>query len=78
MENAKVLPKGQITIPIGIRKKLNIKTGDIVYLEDTKNGVIIRKGQTLFDVAGSIELKKEIADKELIKKARKKIGENNA
>lgn len=40
MELAKVTIRGQITIPIGIRKKLNIKDGDkVVFIEE--NGKII-------------------------------------
>ncbi|MDR2574753.1 MAG: AbrB/MazE/SpoVT family DNA-binding domain-containing protein [Desulfovibrio sp.] len=35
MELAKVLPKGQITIPAAIRKKLDLKEGDkILFIED--------------------------------------------
>lgn len=40
MELAKVTSKGQITIPISIRKKLQVKEGDkILFVED--NGKII-------------------------------------
>jgi antitoxin PrlF len=35
MEIAKVTSKGQITIPVEIRKKLNLKNGDkVVFMED--------------------------------------------
>ncbi|MDR0355583.1 MAG: AbrB/MazE/SpoVT family DNA-binding domain-containing protein [Deltaproteobacteria bacterium] len=35
MEVAKITGKGQITIPIGIRKKLGVKEGDkVVFIED--------------------------------------------
>ena len=35
MEISKVTSKGQITIPIEIRKKLNLKTGDkVVFIEE--------------------------------------------
>lgn len=73
MENVKILPKGQITIPVEIRKKLNIKEGDIVSLENTPDGIIMKKGITLFDVAGSLKLKKNISNEELIKDARNRI-----
>ncbi len=73
MENVKILPKGQITIPVEIRKKLNIKEGDIVSLENTPDGIIMKKGITLFDVAGSLKLKKDISNEELIKDARNRI-----
>ena len=73
MENVKILPKGQITIPAEIRKRLNIKEGDIVSLENTPDGIIMKKGITLFDVAGSLKLKKDISNEELIKDARNRI-----
>ena len=77
MENVKVLPKGQITIPVNIRKKLNIKMGDVISLEDTDAGIIIKKGKMLFEIAGNIKLKKDISEKELIRIAREKIGNDN-
>lgn len=41
MEIAKVMSKGQVTIPVSIRKKLNIKEGDkIVFLERDGDMVI--------------------------------------
>ena len=40
MEIAKVMSKGQVTIPINIRKKLNLKVGDqVVFME--KDGDIV-------------------------------------
>ena len=40
MELAKVMAKGQVTIPISIRKKLNLREGDkVVFIE--KDGVIV-------------------------------------
>lgn len=78
MENVKVLPKGQITIPVSIRRKLNIKRGDIISLEDTDGGIVIKKGKTLFEVAGSIKLKKDISNKELIRTARENMVSKNA
>lgn len=39
MELAKVTSKGQITIPLMIRKELKLKTGDKVFFEE-KNGEI--------------------------------------
>ena len=34
MEEAKILKKGQLVIPVSIRKKLGLKTGDSVNLFD--------------------------------------------
>lgn len=45
MELAKITTKGQITIPIQIRRKLNLKDGDkIVFME--QNGKIIVENST--------------------------------
>lgn len=41
MELAKVMSKGQVTIPINVRKKLNLKEGDkVVFIEKDGNIVI--------------------------------------
>jgi len=41
MELAKVMSKGQVTIPINIRKKLNLKEGDkIIFIEKDGNIII--------------------------------------
>ena len=41
MELAKVMSKGQVTIPVGIRKRLNLKEGDkVIFLEKDGNIVI--------------------------------------
>ena len=46
MELAKVTVRGQITIPIEIRKKLNIKDGDkVVFIEE--NGKIVMENSAM-------------------------------
>ena len=41
MDLAKVMSKGQVTIPINIRKKLNLKEGDkVVFIEKDGNMII--------------------------------------
>lgn len=45
MELAKITTKGQITIPIHIRKKLNLKEGDkVIFLEE--NGRVVMENST--------------------------------
>lgn len=45
MELAKITTKGQITIPVQIRRKLNLKDGDkVVFIE--QNGKIIIENST--------------------------------
>ena len=41
MELAKVTSKGQITIPLTIRNKLQLKTGDKVFFEESSGKVYI-------------------------------------
>jgi len=46
MELAKVTLRGQITIPVGIRRKLGVKDGDkVVFIED--NGRIIMENSVM-------------------------------
>ena len=40
MEVARITTKGQITIPIGIRKKMNLKEGDKILFFEEGNGRI--------------------------------------
>ncbi len=49
MEIAKVTSKGQITIPVEIRKKLNLKNGDkVVFIEDQDKVYIINAAKAAF------------------------------
>ncbi|MCL1844992.1 MAG: AbrB/MazE/SpoVT family DNA-binding domain-containing protein [Defluviitaleaceae bacterium] len=41
MELAKVTTKGQVTIPIAIRRKLGVKTGDKLMFVDRPDGVAL-------------------------------------
>ncbi len=41
MELAKVTSKGQITIPVIIRNKLQLKTGDKVFFEENRGKIYI-------------------------------------
>jgi len=86
MEVAKITTKGQITLPIQIRKKLNLKEGDkVVFLE--KNGEIIvdnptksaiLEAQNAFaGLAEELGLKTEEDVVELCKNARKEMWEKN-
>jgi len=50
----KVLPKGQITLPRKLRADMHINEGDTLVLEQTEDGVIIRRGKTIFDFLGSL------------------------
>lgn len=63
----KVTRKGQITIPVEIRKKLGIKEGDHLAVEAIGDKVVFEKVPNLLDMCGIFagqadieELKKEI------------------
>lgn len=82
MELAKVMAKGQVTIPISIRKKLNIKEGDkIVFIEKDGNMIIansammaLQKVQDAFDGEAErlgLETEQDVVD--LVKEVRRKI-----
>lgn len=44
--NSKVQPNNRITIIRQVQKKLNVNVGDIIlYLEDDKGNIVIKKGQ---------------------------------
>ncbi len=68
MELAKVMAKGQVTIPVNVRKKLNLKEGDkLIFIEKDGNMVIansamipLQQIQTAFEgEAERLELKTE-------------------
>lgn len=48
----KVLPKGQVTLPKKIRDVLAIREGDTLLVSQRGEEIILRKGKTLFDLAG--------------------------
>ena len=86
MELAKITTKGQITLPIQIRKKLNLKDGDkVLFME--KDGKIIIDNPTklaileaqeaLAGLAEELGLKSEEDVVELCKEVRKEMLEKN-
>ena len=54
MRAVKVLPKGQITLPSEVRRKFKISQGDTLILEENGERITIRKGKTIYDLAGSL------------------------
>jgi len=47
MEVARITSKGQITIPIGIRKKLNVKDGDKVIFIERDSGIMVENSNKI-------------------------------
>jgi len=77
MKSVKVLPKGQITLPRDIRKKLELKTGDTLILEEKDQQVMLKKGKTIFDYVGHLPgLKMSI--EEIREKALREAAKENA
>jgi len=54
MQAIKVLPKGQITLPKQVRKKLKIEVGDRLLMEEEEGKIVLKKGKTIFDYIGSL------------------------
>lgn len=85
MELAKVMAKGQVTIPVNIRKKLNLKEGDkVIFVEQDGNIIIansamiaLRKIQSAFEgEAEKLGLKTEEDVVKMLKDVRKKYKED--
>jgi len=72
MSTTTITKKGQITIPILIRKQLSLKKGDKVAVKFEDKKAIIRKIPSIFDLRGSVptpEEVKKLSWKEIEKKA---------
>jgi AbrB family looped-hinge helix DNA binding protein len=61
-----VSSKGQITLPVGVRAKLGIKTGDRIAGEYTKDGFIIKKPLDFFSLEGILQGKMPDNEEELL------------
>jgi len=48
----RIKSKGQVTVPLIIRNKLNFNTGDIVLFEVRNEEIVIRKPKNLLDYEG--------------------------
>ncbi|MEJ2354021.1 MAG: AbrB/MazE/SpoVT family DNA-binding domain-containing protein [Anaerolineales bacterium] len=47
----RVQEKGQVTIPVEIRQKLNLKKGDLVTFVETEEGVMIKPAEVIVSEA---------------------------
>ena len=43
-ETLVVSSRGQITLPAGLRRRLGIKAGDVMILEDHDHGIVLKPG----------------------------------
>lgn len=74
----RVQEKGQVTIPLKIRKKLNLKKGDLVSFVETEGGVVITPAEIIvtkaLDEIGRALKKKGLKLDQLITRGRKIRG----
>lgn len=82
MTIARVTSKGQITIPVEIRKDLEIQAGDRLHFEKVEDGKVsvhVIHQRRLVDLAGSLPVTKPMPGKaELREIVGKKIGQKIA
>jgi AbrB family looped-hinge helix DNA binding protein len=79
MLNVRVNPKGQITLPREIRRKLKIKPGDkMAVILDGEQIVFKRFTKTLLDMRGSIKVTGEQDFDKIRQEALKKRAKRNA
>jgi AbrB family looped-hinge helix DNA binding protein len=50
-EFVRIQAKGQVTIPTKIRRKLNLKQGDLVSFVETEDGVLIKPAEVIMKEA---------------------------
>ncbi|MFB3889008.1 MAG: AbrB/MazE/SpoVT family DNA-binding domain-containing protein [Candidatus Bathyarchaeia archaeon] len=65
-ETVSVTRKGQVTIPIALRRKYGIKEGTTIAFEDSPSGIILKVIPSFFDLigadAGKIDLRKSLEE----------------
>jgi len=75
----RVQKKGQVTIPFEIRKKLNLKTGDLVTFVETDRGVVIKPAEVIvadaLDEIGQALKAKGLSLEQLLEQGRTIRGE---
>ena len=74
----RVQEKGQVTIPLEIRRKLQLKKGDMVTFIETENGVMIQPAEVIvssaLDQIGQALKAKGISLEDLIERGREIRG----
>jgi len=74
----RVQEKGQITLPLEIRRKLKLKKGDLVTFVETENGILIKPAEVVaveaLDEIGRVLKEKNISLEALMEKSREIRG----
>lgn len=73
MQMTTVTQKGQVTIPISIRKAIGVKPGQKVGFERKKNQIILKPAVDFFSLRGSIKSKKPFDIKAMDKAVEKLV-----
>ncbi len=75
----RVQEKGQVTIPLDIRRKLKLKKGDLVTFVETEEGILIKPAEIVvaeaLDQIGKALKEKGISLEDLIERGRRIRGE---
>ena len=70
----RVQEKGQVTIPIWLRKKMNLHKGDLVVFKETEQGILIQPAEVIvagaLDEIGHILREKGVSEEQWISRAR--------
>jgi antitoxin PrlF len=70
----RVQEKGQVTLPLEIRRKLKLKKGDLVTFVETESGILIKPAEVvaveMLDEIGRVLKEKNISLEELLAKSR--------
>jgi AbrB family looped-hinge helix DNA binding protein len=54
LEISRVSSKGQVTIPVFMREKYNIKAGDMITWTEFKSGIVLKKPVDFFSLRGCL------------------------
>ena len=73
MQMTTMTQKGQVTIPVSIRKALGVKPGQKVAFEKKKDQIIIKPAVDFFSLRGSIKSKKPFDIKAMDRTAEKLV-----
>ncbi len=77
MTTVKILAKGQITLPKKIRDALDLKIGDTLIIEEQKEHIIIKKVNTIFDMAGTLPNTGVLIEEMIDNAIAEEYGKNN-
>ncbi|MGA8905538.1 MAG: AbrB/MazE/SpoVT family DNA-binding domain-containing protein [Candidatus Bathyarchaeia archaeon] len=54
MPYSKITSKGQMTIPVGARKRYGLEEGSIVMVEEVKEGLLLKRAPDIIASAGTL------------------------